>query len=373
LYGSKAALAQQRYRELANELTAFYGPGDVRYFSAPGRTEIGGNHTDHQGGRVLAAAIHLGIIAAAKPNGLRVVRLRSHGFAGEFQVGLAELNPKEAERNTTAALIRGVAARMQRLGCPVSGFDACCAGELPIGSGLSSSAAFEVLLCSIIDALFGTARQSSEQRALAAMYAENVYFGKPSGLMDQMACAVGGLVSMDFSDAARPTVRKVNFRWEDCGYYVVITHTGGSHQDLTDLYAAIPREMEEVAHSLGGMVLGQVKEEDFWERLPELRRQVSDRALLRAMHFFGENRRVWEEVRALEGDDLEGFFSLVNESGRSSLAWLQNCYVSGASQPLMLALAVSEKLLGGRGAWRIHGGGFAGSIQALVPEGALPE
>lgn len=375
LYGpAGASSAPARYERIESEFFRKYGEGHYRLFSAPGRTEIGGNHTDHNSGRVLAAAVSLDTVAAVRENGTDVVRLQSEGFEGEFRVDLASLAKVKAEEGTTNALIRGVAARMGELGYRIGGFDAYVSSTVLKGSGLSSSAAFEVLVAVVLDGLFNTSEMDAKLRAQIAKYAENEYFGKPSGLMDQMASSVGGLVTIDFADEKLPIVKKVPFDFNASGYLLAVTDTGGSHADLTSEYAAIPADMRSVAEAFGCGRLRGVDPAEFYLRLPELRGRVSDRALLRAMHFFGDNARVVAQVQALQAGDMEAFFTHVVESGESSWRLLQNCAVPGSQeQGVTLALALSERILRGRGAWRVHGGGFAGTIQAFVPEALLGE
>ena len=370
--GMKAAPA--RFEKLEAEFLRRYGGGAYRIFSAPGRTEIGGNHTDHNAGRVLAAAISLDTLAAVRPNNMSVIRLQSEGFDGEFSVDLSILKPVEAEQGTTVALIRGVAARMAELGYRIGGFDGYVTSTVLRGSGLSSSAAFEVLVAAILDGLFNAAEMDAKVRAQIARWAENNFFGKPCGLMDQMASSVGGLITIDFADDTQPQVKKVPFDFAGTGYLLVVTDTGGSHANLTPEYAAIPQEMRSVAAAFGAEKLRQVDPKDYWLKLPRLHGAVSDRALLRAMHFFGDNERVQKQVEALSSGDIEAFFTHIVESGESSWKLLQNCFAGGSTeQGVTLALAMSERLLRGRGAWRVHGGGFAGTIQAFVPESALGE
>ena len=375
LYGPAGVkAAPERYASLEREFFRRYGQGAYRIFSAPGRSEIGGNHTDHNAGRVLAAAVSLDTLAAVRPNGTGVVRMQSEGFADEFTVDLSVLQPQPQETGTTQALIRGVAARIAELGYRVGGFDGWVTSTVLRGSGLSSSAAFEVLIAAILDGLYNASEMDAKLRAQIARYAENTFFGKPCGLMDQMASSVGGLVAIDFADEAQPLVKKVPFDFAGTGYHLVVTDTGGSHADLTHEYAAIPGEMRAVAEVLGADKLRRVDPMEFWRQLPKLRQKVSDRALLRAMHFFGDNDRVTRQVQALTAGDMGAFFSHVIESGESSWKLLQNCAVGGSvEQGVTLGLAISEKLLRGRGAWRVHGGGFAGTIQAFVPDTALAE
>lgn len=375
LYGPGASkTAPARYEKLEREFLQHFGVGDYRVFSAPGRTEIGGNHTDHQNGRVLAAAVSLDTIAAARATQGSVVRLRSEGYEGEFSVDLSDLLPREGERETTNALIRGVAARMQEFGYFIGGFDAYVSSTVLKGSGLSSSAAFEVLIGTILDGLYNVGQMDAKMRAQIAKYAENVYFGKPSGLMDQMASSVGGLVTIDFADEQLPQVKKIPFDFESTGYVLVVTDTGGTHADLTYEYAAIPADMRAVAACFGQERLRTVNPDEFYRQIPRVRKETSDRAILRAMHFFGDNARVERQASALQQGDMEAFFAHIIESGESSWKLLQNCHVTGsAEQGVTLALALSERILRGRGAWRVHGGGFAGTIQAFVPREALGE
>ena len=278
---------------------AAFGGAPQRYFSAPGRTEIAGNHTDHQRGRVLAAAVNLDTVAAVRLNGTNTIRILSQGYP-LCQVELSELSPVEAEINTTAALIRGVAARFAQLGCVLQGFDAYCQSTVLPGSGLSSSAAYEVLIGTMINHLFFDGKATAPEVAIIGQYAENVFFGKPCGLMDQTASAVGGLVTIDFADAAKPDIRSVNFDFSACGHALGIIDTRASHADLTDEYAAIPQEMKAVAGYFGKEVLTEVAESDFYAALPTLRQQFGDRAVLRGVHEFLENRRVIQQVAALE-------------------------------------------------------------------------
>ena len=347
---------------------AAFGGAPQRYFSAPGRTEIAGNHTDHQRGRVLAAAVNLDTVAAVRLNGTNTIRILSQGYP-LCQVELSELSPVEAEINTTAALIRGVAARFAQLGCVLQGFDAYCQSTVLPGSGLSSSAAYEVLIGTMINHLFFDGKATAPEVAIIGQYAENLFFGKPCGLMDQTASAVGGLVTIDFADAAKPDIRSVNFDFSACGHALCIIDTRASHADLTDEYAAIPREMKAVAGYFGKEVLTEVTESDFYAALPTLRQQFGDRAVLRGVHEFQENRRVIQQVAALEKGDFAGFLGLVKESGLSSWLYLQNVIPAGyiAHQDVAVALALCEKYLEGRGAYRVHGGGFAGTVQAFVP------
>jgi len=355
-----------RYEALVRKFAALYPEqAQARIFSAPGRAEIGGNHTDHQSGRVLAASVNLDTLAVAAPNGEMAVRIHSEGYP-PMEIDLADLAPVDSERGSTAALVRGCAARMREMGRPIGGFDAAVASDVLAGSGLSSSAAFEVMLCRVMDGLFGGGTMAPDEYATISQYAENVYFGKPCGLLDQMGSAVGGLVAMDFIHP-EPSVEAIAFDFEAAGYTLAVVNTGGDHGDLTDAYASIPADMAFVAAFFEKNRLRFVDRALFEDSLPSLVGKVSDQAILRAMHFFDEDARVPEQVAALKAADLPRFFELINASGDSSIKLLQNIYVDPYDQPVMLALALSERLLCGRGAWRVHGGGFAGTILAFVP------
>lgn len=340
--------------------------------SAPGRTEICGNHTDHQHGRVLAGAVDLDFLACAAPNGLNRIRFQSEGWP-MVEISLDELLPRTDERESTAALVRGMAGLVKERGYEVAGFDAYAVSEVLPGSGLSSSAACEVLLGVIENCLFCSGELDAVTIAQLGQRAENVYFGKPSGLMDQTASSVGGAVAIDFADPAEPVVRSVAVDLESLGYALCIIDSGASHAALTGEYASIPEEMGAVAAYFGRKVLREVDEAEFLRALPELRRAAGDRAVLRAMHFFADDRRSAEEADALERGDMDAFLALVRESGRSSWELLQNITPTGAAkeQAMAVALAVAERALAGRGACRVHGGGFAGTIQAFVPLDAL--
>ena len=346
---------------------AFEGaPG--RYFSAPGRTEIGGNHTDHQRGRVLAGAVNLDTVAAVKCNGTNTIRIQSKGYPLSV-VDLGQLEPVVSEVNSTPALIRGVAARFTELGCKVGGFDAYCESTVLPGSGLSSSAAFEVLIGTIINHLFFGGKVSQPEIAMIGQYAENVFFGKPCGLMDQTASAVGNLVTIDFFEAGNPVIEPVSFDFGACGHALCIIDSGADHADLTDEYAAVPGEMKAVAAYLGKEVLTEVDEAAFFAAIPEVRKACGDRAVMRAIHFYQENARVPQQVAALRAGDFDKFLQLVKQSGYSSYMYLQNVIPAGykAHQDVAVALALCEHYLCGRGAYRVHGGGFAGTVQAFVP------
>ena len=347
---------------------AAFGGAPERYFSAPGRTEIGGNHTDHQRGRVLAGAVNLDTRAAVRINGTDSIRILSKGYPMSV-VNVTELTPVEAEINSTLALIRGVAARFAQMGCQVKGFDAYCESTVLPGSGLSSSAAYEVLIGTIINHLFFGGKVSQPEIAQIGQYAENVFFGKPCGLMDQTASAVGGLVTIDFADKDHPDIRPVRFDFSTSSQALCIIDSRADHADLTDEYAAVPKEMKQMAEYLGKEVLTEIPEADFYAAIPELRAKFGDRSVLRGVHEYQENARVLKQVAALEQGDFDTFLRLIKESGFSSWMYLQNVIPAGYKehQEMGVALALCEKYLQGRGAYRVHGGGFAGTVQAFVP------
>ncbi len=361
-------LEKSKKTSLDAGFAAAFGGAPERYFSAPGRTEIGGNHTDHQRGQVLAAAVNLDTLAAVRENGTEIIRILSEGYP-LCQVDLSQLEPVEQEVNSTPALIRGVAARFVQLGCQVRGFDAYCQSTVLPGSGLSSSAAYEVLIGTIINYLFFDGRVSQKSIAQIGQYAENVFFGKPCGLMDQMASAVGNLVNIDFADKENPVIRPVQVDFAAYGHALCIIDSRASHADLTDEYAAIPMELKAVCAHFGKDVTTEIDEADFYAAIPALREKCGDRAVLRAIHEYQENKRVPLQVKALEDGDFETFLKLVKESGHSSWMYLQNVIPAGykAHQDVALSLALCEHYLAGRGAYRVHGGGFAGTVQAFVP------
>jgi galactokinase len=372
LYGAddeSVRMQRDRFGRLLSRFTALFGDhDDVRLFSAPGRTEVGGNHTDHNHGHVLAAAVNLDVIAAAgRTDGTKIV-VESDGYP-RCEIDIADLAVREEELNTTMALIRGVCARISEMGRRIGGFQATVTSMVPDGSGLSSSAAFEVLIATILNYLYNDGAVDALECALIGQYAERKYFGKPCGLMDQTTSAVGGFVTIDFGDPGNPAVRKVAFDFPASGLSLVIVKTGASHADLTHEYAACHTDMVSVAHALGGEVLRDFSKDDFLGRLPQLHGNLSDRALLRALHFFDDDLRVLDQVAALERADVTEFLELIIDSGRSSWMLLQNCYRSATvdEQPVSVALALSADILRGQGAWRVHGGGFAGTIQAFVP------
>ncbi|MBQ4086202.1 MAG: galactokinase, partial [Clostridia bacterium] len=341
--------------------------GDVLFVSAPGRTDIAGNHTDHNNGRVLAASVTLDTVAAITPNDTNTVTLYSEGFNKPFVVDLNNLEATKDEYETTTSLIRGVAAAMKNNGYKIGGFDAAVTSTVFKGSGLSSSAAFEVMIVCAFDALYNGWVVSPEKAAIMSKYAENVYFGKPSGLLDQMASSVGGLVTMDFK-TEDAQIEALSYDFAEKGFAICVVCVGGEHGNLTSEYAAVPAEMKAVAKELGATVLREIPAEDMEKAIPQLKNKVSDRAIMRALHFYDEDARVPGLVEALKRDDVETFLKGIIASGESSWKLLQNLYVPGSSnQEMALALELSRRMLQGKGAWRIHGGGFAGTILAFVP------
>ena len=377
LYGADVQshlIQKNRYSELLRKFHATYGHTEAELFSAPGRTEIGGNHTDHNHGRVLAGAVNLDNVAVAAPNNSDIIRIESVGYP-EFEINSSWLEPVEDEKFTSAAIVRGICAGIRQAGFKTGGFDAVIDGGVPKGSGLSSSAAFEVLVGTIISHLFNEGRIDAVKIAQLGQYAENVFFGKPCGLMDQTASSVGGLVAIDFEDPQKPVITKVGFDFAATGFSLVITDTGGHHANLNDEYASLPIEMKSVARALGKEVLRQVSLDDVINAIPSLREKTGDRAILRALHFHGDNQRVVKQVAALQRNEFGTFLDLVVESGRSSFMYNQNIYpvTDVREQGVSLGLALSEMVLKGRGAWRVHGGGFAGTIQAFVPGDLLDE
>lgn len=346
----------------------FSGARDIRLFSAPGRTEVGGNHTDHNHGRVLAAGINLDAIAAAAKNEDNVVRVKSEGYPMDV-VDLSDLSVQPSELGHSPALVRGVCQGFLNYGYKIGGFDAATASRVLSGSGLSSSAAYEVLVGTMLNYLYNDGKVDAVTIAKIAQYAENEYFGKPCGLMDQTACSVGSFVTIDFFDPQNPEIEEVKFDFAACSHALCIVDTKGSHSDLTDEYAYIREEMESVAQYFGKKVLREVPESEFYGEIAAVRKRVGDRAVLRAMHFYADNARVLKEVAALRAGDFETFKQYILESGNSSYMYNQNVFSvkKPQEQPVSLALAISQRVLAGRGAWRVHGGGFAGTIQAFVP------
>lgn len=377
VYVTDKAVEEQkpRYVETLNDFGELFGyDREVNIMSAPGRTEVCGNHTDHNNGKVLAASINLDAIAVVSKNDDNIIRVKSKGHKMNV-VDLDDLVPNEANFGSSTTLVQGVAATIKNLGYTVAGFDACTTSDVMGGSGLSSSAAFEVLLGSILSYMFNDGKISPVEIAKVAQYSENVFFGKPCGLLDQMASSVGTFVTIDFKSTKDPVIKKIDFDFSKSGHSLCIVDTHGNHSDLTDDYAAVRAEMESVAQALGKNVLREVSYEEFFAALPELTGRVNDRAILRAIHFFNENKRVEKAVECLENNDFEGFKQVIIDSGRSSFMLNQNVYTpkNPTEQKLSLALAISKELLDGKGAWRVHGGGFAGTIQAFVPNDMLDE
>ena len=377
VYVLDSAVKEQRdrYVELLNTFGELFGwERDVNVVSAPGRTEVCGNHTDHNNGKVLAASINLDAIAVVSKNDDNIIRVKSQGHRMNL-VDLDDLIPNEEKFGDSTALVQGVAAGVKELGFEVKGFDACTTSDVMGGSGLSSSAAFEVLLGSILSYVYNDGKISNVDIAKISQMSENKFFGKPCGLLDQMASSVGTFVTIDFKSVLEPEIKKVDFDFSKSGHTLCIVDTHGNHSDLTDDYAAVRQEMESVANAMGKSVLREISYFDFFEAIPELTEKVNDRAILRAIHFFNENKRVDKAIECLENNDFEGFKQVIIESGRSSYMLNQNVYSpkNPTEQKLSLALAMSEEILKGRGAWRVHGGGFAGTIQAFVPNDMLDE
>lgn len=370
LYGQTALSdAKARLSTLLEKYEEVWGqPEELFILSAPGRTELGGNHTDHNGGKILAASVNADIMAVAGRTPDNTVRIRSVGHR-PISLNLDRLSPNPAERRSSAALVRGVAAYLRRRGGMVGGFNAITDARVPVGSGLSSSAAFEVLMGAILNHAYNDGNLPYEWLALAGGHAENQYFDKPSGLMDQIACAAGGVVTVDFADEVSPVIRRIPLDWNKTGYGLCMVDVGGNHSGLTDAYAAIPNEMKSVAAMVGGKCLSEVTRSDVVANLSAIRRRCGDRAVLRALHFFAENERVEREVAALEQGDIQGFLEQVLLSGHSSFEYLQNISLTEYpdSQDMAVALCLAQQLLEGVGAWRVHGGGFGGCIQAFVP------
>ncbi len=358
----------QRLAELVERYEASFGAETVVLFSAPGRTELGGNHTDHQHGCVLAASVNVDMVACAAPNGTDQIQIHSEGFADE-SISIDELIPKMEEVNTTSALIRGIGAAIKERGYAIGGFNAFILSDVLPGSGLSSSAAYETLISQIFNHLFCEDELDAIEIAKIGQYAENVYFGKPCGLMDQIATSVGSIVAVDFADPQEPVVQEISFPFAECGHALCIVDVGADHADLTREYAAVPEEMAGVARLFGKEVLRDVPEALFFQSIAMIREELGDRAVLRAAHFYGDNRRAQLEADALREGDFHRFCQLSRESGRSSFEYLQNVYPSGMpqNQAISIALMLAEWVLGKKGAFRVHGGGFAGTIQAFVP------
>lgn len=363
----KISYQKQRYVKAIESYIEEFGEDDVEIYSAPGRSEVGGNHTDHQHGEILAASINLDAIGIVKKTDDMKVSILSKGYT-LTTISLENLDMQEEEKETTIALIKGVVAGLANRGYKIGGFKAYITSDVLIGAGLSSSAAYETLIGNIVSGLYNNMSVSAEEIAIIGQFAENVYFGKPCGLMDQMACSVGNMVHVDFADINNPKVEKVTFDLNKYGYSLCITDTKGSHADLTADYAAVPEEMKKVAAFFGKEVLLGLAVEDILENIVKVREQVGDRGVLRAIHFIRENERVQKEVSYLSDEDIVGFLKTVAASGNSSYKYLQNVYSNAdvQHQNVSLALAISEDFLGDNGVSRVHGGGFAGTIQAFV-------
>lgn len=372
---SEVEKQKPRYISLLEEFIKLFGDDrDVIITSAPGRTEVCGNHTDHNNGKVMAASINLDAIAVCAKSSDNRIRVKSQGHAMN-EVNITKLLPDEAEFGRSTAMVRGVVAKIKDLGFEIGGFDAVTTSDVMGGSGLSSSAAFEVLLGTTVSYLFNDGKISAVDIAKVAQYSENVFFGKPCGLLDQMASSVGTFVSIDFESTEKPVIKKVDYDFSTSGHSLCIVDTGGNHSDLTDDYAAVRAEMESVAAAMGKNVLREISFEDFKKALPEIKDKVNDRAIIRAFHFYNENIRVETAVSALESGDFEAFKQIIIDSGHSSYMYNQNVFtpVNPTEQKLSVALCMSEDILKGKGAWRVHGGGFAGTIQAFVPNDILDE
>ena len=377
VYLSDKAVADQKERlaVIIDEYVKLFGDNEnIELFSAPGRTEVGGNHTDHNHGKVLAASVDLDTVAAAVKRDDSVIVEKSFNFDA-LEVDISDLNVHTEEFGKSSGLIRGMCAGFVEYGYKIGGFNAASMSRVLSGSGLSSSAAYEVLIGTILNHLYNDGKVSAVDIAKIAQFAENKYFGKPCGLMDQMASSVGSFITIDFKDPSEPVIKKVNFDFASCGHALCIIDTGGDHADLTDDYAAVRGEMEQAAEVFGKSVLRDVDEAEFMSNIPLVREKVNDRAVLRAMHFYAENKRAEAEVKALESGDFDAFKELVTESGRSSYMYNQNVFTTKdvAHQGVSLALAMCEYLLKGKGAWRVHGGGFAGTVQAFVPVDMLDD
>ena len=373
LYGNENETAQtERYKKAIDKFKELYGDSEYRIFSASGRTEVGGNHTDHNLGKVLAAGVSLDVIAIVRKTDDNVIEVKSEGFPKNI-VDLSNLSVIDSEKGNSSSLIRGVAAGFKNKNYGIGGFKAYTTSNVLKGSGLSSSAAFEVLIGTILNYLYNDLKATNVEIAQIAQYAENIYFGKPSGLMDQMASSVGSFITIDFKDAENPVIEKINFDFAKCGYSLCIVDTKGSHEDLTPEYAAIPDEMKSVAKFFGKKVLREVTLSDVLENINTLREKLGDRAVLRSLHFLDENKTVEREANALKNGDFKAFLKEVTKSGNSSYKYLQNIYANKNpnEQGLAIGLNLAEMVLDGEGACRVHGGGFAGTIQAFVPNDKL--
>ena len=366
---------KDRYLKLLEDAYQKYGDGDYHIISSPGRSEIGGNHTDHQHGHVVACGLNIDNVVIVKANGTKQCNYYDKLFE-PVSVDISDLNIHEDQFNTSTSLIRGVAARLNELRYKIGGFDAICDSHVLIGSGISSSACFEVMIVEIFNYLFNEDVITPVDRAIISQYAENVYFGKPSGLMDQMAISVGSFIAIDFKNPNKPVIENYDFSFADYGYEFALINTKGDHADLSSEYAAIPNEIKLVAKQLGVEYLADSSKEELLKRFKEIRDIVNnDRAMLRALHFYYEDKRAVDEKEAIKNKDIERMLHLMKESGRSSYEYLQNVYPASRpqSQSLSIALSLADDLLNEDGAYRVHGGGFDGTIQCIVPKKKMEE
>lgn len=359
---------EQRYTAAAKQFITLFGTEHEAIFSAPGRSEICGNHTDHNMGKAVGGAVTLDILAMVAPRNDGVIHIIAEGFP-PVELNTCDTELKEEEKGGSAALVRGICRKMKEYGFKIGGFNAYTTSNVLKGSGLSSSAAFEVLIVSVLDHLYNEGTMDPKQMAIISQFAENVYFGKASGMLDQLSCAFGGMISIDFEDPTDPIIHPIDFDFATTGHAMVITDVHSDHADLTADYVAIKSEMQSIAKYFDKEYLRQVDAVEFYQSLPALKKELHERALIRASHYFSENDRVDALYDALEQKDFEAFKAVVNASGRSSYMYLQNIYSdhSPTAQAMSLALCITEKLLGDKGAWRVHGGGFGGTIQAHVP------
>ena len=377
-YGKEGAAANEaRYERVLTGFEQEFGDtGDILLFSSPGRTEISGNHTDHNHGKVLAGSINLDCVGAAARNQSDLVHIISETYAQDITIDLNQLEPS-AKKAGTADLIKGLLKGFKESGCRIGGFDAYVTSNVISAAGVSSSASFEMLLCSMLNTFFNEGRMDNVAYAHIGKYSENVYWDKASGLLDQMACAVGGLITIDFAEPSSPRVEKIDFDFGSQDHSLIIVQTGKGHADLSADYSSVPNEMKKVARFFGKEVLAQVAEEQVIEHLEKVRAYAGDRSVLRALHFFEENKRVEEEVKALKEGRFEDFLRNITASGNSSWKWLQNCFTASACQEqgITIALALTELFIAEkqRGACRVHGGGFAGVIMAMLPNDLTDE
>lgn len=369
------ALEKQRYIDLLDRAYKLYGDGDYHFISSPGRTEVGGNHTDHQHGHVLAASLNIDNLCVVKANNDNVCRYQDAKFHTR-DIDLSDLSIKDEEKNTTESLIRGIAAKIKNEGLIIGGFDCLCDSKVLVGSGISSSACFEVMIAEIFNALYNDEKISEVDRAIYGQYAEREYFGKPSGLLDQMTISVGGFVAIDFKDPTNPQIENANFSFDDYGYQLLLINTKGDHSDLSHEYAAVPNEIKEVAQELGVEVLADSSFIELKKNIKTIREKTkNDRGILRSIHFFREDERAIEEKNAIKEKDINKLLNYMKGSGHSSFMYLQNVYPASRvnSQSLALALALTADFIGDDGAYRVHGGGFEGTIQVIIKKEKVDE